>query len=165
VCSHVRRVEIDQAMLDPRNSSESIAKRFGVTYDPVWRHRKLHLAEKVSRALEIHQRIAGHLEATATSADLLKLYEQTRQDWESARERGDWSTAIKAVRELTRIIELQARLVLQAGEQRARDVAGHPVFRSWIAKQSRLLCEPCAKATHDLACRELGLDVPLSSLA
>lgn len=163
VCAHPLRVEIDQALLDPRNSAPSLAKKYGLTRDPILRHKKLHLAEKVSKAIEIHQRIASHLEVTATSGDLLRLYERTRTDWEAARERGDWSTAIKAVRELTRIIELQARLVLQAGEQRAKDVAGHPAFTRWVSKMTPRLCAACSREVASLCSSELGMDVAVNA--
>jgi hypothetical protein len=132
VCVHKDRVKVDSMIVAGKETCAKIAKSIGVSESAIQRHRARHVVGSDKGALAIHRAIGAAIEhgthASAVARDMTRLYETTMRDWESARERSDWSLAIKVVRELTRMHELQARLVLESRSARASDVANHPIF-------------------------------------
>lgn len=133
VCSHEARIAIDEGLLNPRVSLNSLEKQYVITRKTLAKHRAKCLAKNLNQSVQIHRAVGAVLEAQRTHSELETLYKSVRADWEAARERGEWSLAIKAVRELTRMYELQARLVLEAREGRAADVGTHPLFQEFLA--------------------------------
>jgi hypothetical protein len=76
--------------------------------------------------------------ALKAKADALGLQAETTQDIR---------TALLAVREMTRLVELQARLALEATAGRASDVSEHPVWHELSACIMQAI-QPCAECTH-----------------
>lgn len=162
VCPRGDAPEINRLLIDPRNSLQSIGKQFGIQPKTLKRHRERHLADKVSKALEIHAKVTEALEVASTGSAIDVLIAEAKQDRSRALERGDHRLALRAIDTLLKAHELHARLVIESARGTARDVADHPVFQRWIALQARVLCTACSTATARLASKELGLDVPIT---
>lgn len=133
MCSHPEAHEIDLWLTDTRKSVAALCKAKSLNRTTVDKHKFQCLTERHAQAVEIHRGVDAVLEAKRTTSELESLYATVRADWDAARERGEWSLAIKAVRELTRMYELQARLAIEASEGRAADVARHPVFAEFMS--------------------------------
>ena len=162
VCDHVDRVKIDNELLNPRISLASIARRVGVMRKTMTSHRDRCLADKASKALEIHRQITVALEAASTGSAIDALIMEAKSDRTKALERGDHRLALRAIDTLLKAHELHARLVIEASNAKARDVTNHPLFQAFVAKQAAVLCTQCSIATAELASRELGLEVPIT---
>ena len=111
VCNHILREEIDKALLAGQ-SLRDIAGRFSVAKSAVQRHR-----QHISAALAT----ARHSEEITRGEDLLaQLRELTVEAIrlkEKAESKKDYRTALAAVRELCRIVELVAKLRGELSEQ------------------------------------------------
>src|ERR1700694_219363 len=104
ICVHDNRGEIEQALLCG-DSYRIIAQRFAVSRDAVVRHRR-HLPAALAHAHEAKDiiqgdRLVGQLHDLRSEANRLK---------EKAEDAGDYRTALAAVRELCRIVELIAKM-------------------------------------------------------
>ena len=104
VCTHPRRPEIDHAIVSG-NSYRTVAQQFAVSRDAVVRHRR-HLSVALAKPLNSEQMtppesLLAHLEELKSEAQRLK---------QKAEGDGDYRTALAAVRELCRIVELVAKL-------------------------------------------------------
>src|ERR1700682_1056662 len=104
ICVHDDRGEIEQALLCG-DSYRTIAQRFAISRDAVVRHRR-HLPAALTHAHEakeiIHgDRLVDQLRDLRSEASRLK---------ERAEQAGDYRTALAAVRELCRIVELIAKM-------------------------------------------------------
>lgn len=158
VCAGTIRAEVDNALLDPRTSLTTLAKKVGVTRDTIRRHRDRCFADKAAKALQIQQAVTVTLEAVSTGSAIEALVAEAQRDRSAALERGDHKLALRAIDTLLRAHELHARLVIEASTARARDVANHPVFQSFAARQARVLCTACRRATARLAADDLGYE-------
>ncbi len=84
---------------------------------------------------------------------------------EAAGEEGtikDPRTALLAIRELTRLLELQGRMILEASQGKASDVSAHPV---WMTLAGLIMgaigpCERCKPLVSQVIREKLG--VPLA---
>lgn len=128
------------------------------------RHRDNCLGKNLAESAKIHAKVTTVFAVSETSDELASIYGTLRQDWHDARERGDWQLAVKTVRELTRLYELQARLTLDAASVRASDVSTHPIFLEFMAALvTELSGHPEALARlHALVRRRLGKDAPMT---
>lgn len=162
VCPRADVAEINRLLLDPRQSLRSIGQKHGIQPKTLKRHRDRHLADKAAKALEIHAKVTEALEVASTGSAIDVLISEARRDRERALDRGDHRLALRAIDTLLKAHELHARLVIESARGTARDVADHPVFKAWIAKQARVLCTACSAATAALASHELGVDVPIT---
>jgi hypothetical protein len=104
VCIHPDRLQIDQAIVSG-NSYRTVAQQFALSRDAVVRHRR-HLSVAVAKPLSSEQisppeTLLGQLEELKSEAQRLK---------QKAEGDGDYRTALAAVRELCRIVELVAKL-------------------------------------------------------
>jgi hypothetical protein len=106
VCRHADREGIDRELVEGRSSIRDIARRFATTKDAVARHRS-HVPASLAKA-----------GAAAEVARGDSLLEQVRQLVADARRiqgvaetAGDHRTALGAIREQGRVLELVARLV------------------------------------------------------
>ncbi len=163
-CHHVSRPSIDGGLLDPRTTLESLEKAYGITRKSLARHRDVCLGAKLSVAAKIHARVSTMAAVSETHDELSSIYGTLREDWASARQREDWNVAVKTVRELTRLYELQARLTLEAAAGRAQDVSQHPVFLEFMAGLvTELSAYPEALARlHALVRKRLGKESALT---
>ena len=104
ICIDERRSEIEGAVL-AGDSYRTVAQRFGISRDAVVRHRK-HLTTATPNSLKVEQifpsnTLVEQLQAFTADAQRIK---------EKAETEGDLRTALAAVKELCRIVELVARL-------------------------------------------------------
>jgi hypothetical protein len=104
VCIHPDRQQIDQAIVSG-NSYRTVAQQFTISRDAVVRHRR-HLSVALAKPLNSEQisppeTLLGQLEELKSEAQRLK---------QKAEGDGDYRTALAAVRELCRIVELVAKL-------------------------------------------------------
>jgi hypothetical protein len=107
ICIHSRRAEIDKALM-AGETFRNLAERVSLSPTALFRHRD-HLSQtliKAKDAAEISH--ADHL-----LAELNELVAKARELRDKAEAGGDLRTALAGIRELTRLIELRARI---AGE-------------------------------------------------
>ena len=104
ICIDERRSEIEGAVL-AGDSYRTVAQRFGISRDAVVRHRK-HLVPATPNSLKVEQIFPSNTlveELQAFTADAQRIKEKAETE-------GDLRTALAAVKELCRIVELVARL-------------------------------------------------------
>lgn len=117
VCSDANRSELDAAHIAGASIRE-LAKRFGRNKDTVQRHVRSHIPAATERAAAAaHVREAEH--GDSILAELGDLQNEARRLQSRAEGKRDYRTAIAAVRELVRLVELKARLL---GELRDREI-------------------------------------------
>jgi hypothetical protein len=104
VCNHIRRDEIDNALL-AGEALRDIAGRVSIPKSALHRH-KLHLSATLVKAKESEQvaRADGLLD------QLIELTNEARRLKQKAEAKRDYRTALTAVRELVRIVEMIARI-------------------------------------------------------
>jgi hypothetical protein len=115
VCRHPARNQIDQALLQGARFRD-LARRTGTDKSALLRHRDRHLPSLLVKA----QEAAVIASADSLAAKLLAIEAEARRLGEKAEEAGDLRGALQAVRELTRLVELAARV---SGELRSERVA------------------------------------------
>jgi hypothetical protein len=113
ICIHSRRAEIDKALL-AGEAFRNIAKHVSVSPTAVFRHRD-HLSQTLVQGKEAAE--ISH--ADNLLAELNELVAKSRELRDKAEASGDLRTALAGIRELTRLIELRARI---AGELRDSQV-------------------------------------------
>lgn len=104
ICRHRKREEIERALLKGE-PLRAIAKRSGISPTALWRH-KDHVSEALTKSVEATEMAhAGHLadQLKALIADAQRLKRQ-------AERKRDITTALKAIRELCRLVELAAKV-------------------------------------------------------
>jgi hypothetical protein len=111
LCIDDRRQEIEQALLCG-DSYRTVAQRFTVSRDAVGRHRK-HLPAALAKAQDLKEVARGD----SLLAQLRDLNLQAQHLKVKAERAGDYRTALAAVRELTRLVELAARLSGELNER------------------------------------------------
>ncbi len=77
-----------------------------------------------------HQRLDAMLSGSALIREISSLRTRADRLAVSAEASNDARTALLAIRELTRLLELQGRMTLEAQQGRAADIASHPVWMS-----------------------------------
>jgi len=106
VCRHPKRREIDEAAISAE-PYRSIAKRFGTSPAALLRHKEAHLPASLVEA-EAAKAVAN---ADGLMGKIAALETEARRIGKKAEKAGDLRTALAGVRELTRIVELLARLL------------------------------------------------------
>lgn len=132
ICHHAEREAVDSAILTGE-SLRDIARRFaGVSKDAVARHKADHLAASMVAAAG-----AAEVARADTLLDKIRALEsEARRIGQRAHAAGDLKTALAAIRELTRIAELQAKLI---GELSDAPTVNVTLATDWIAIRSNLL--------------------------
>jgi hypothetical protein len=113
ICNHDRRQEIEQALLRG-DSHQTISLQFSVSRGVVSRHLR-HIGEAVKRAREL-----AEVEIERGKSVLMQLRELVSQAQYlglRAERAGDIRTGLAALRDLTRILELEARLTGELNEK------------------------------------------------
>jgi transposase len=117
VCDHPQRAEIDQAHIAGA-SIRDLAKRFGRNKDTIQKHVKHHIPAATQRAVAVaHARETDH--GDSILAEVNDLRDEAKRLQAKAEAKRDIRTAIAAIRELVRLVELKARLL---GELRDREI-------------------------------------------
>ena len=106
VCTHPQREELDQALVAGQSVSDLAARYSTIGRMALQRHKEHHLpqtlilskdAEEVSRSDQLLEKLA-------------KLEQNTLQIGQKAEKGGDWRTALAAIKDQVRIVELQAKI-------------------------------------------------------
>lgn len=112
-----KRAEIDAAHIAGASIRE-LAKRFARSKDTVQKHVRFHIPAATQRAVAAaHVREADH--GDSILAEVGGLQSEARRLQSRAEGKRDYRTAIAALRELVRLVELKARLL---GELRDREI-------------------------------------------
>jgi hypothetical protein len=104
ICVHQQKTEIERSLL-AGDSYRTVAQRFDVSRDAVVRHRR-HLVPATPNSLPIEQ----IFQSGTLVEQLQNLTSEAQRLKEKAETDGDFRTALAAVRELCRIVELVAKL-------------------------------------------------------
>ena len=105
VCAHAERAAIDLALVEG-DALRDVARRFGLSKDAAARHKADHLPATLTDAANADEAVRGETLLEKVRA----LEAQARNIAARANKAGDLRTALTAVRDLTRLVELQARL-------------------------------------------------------
>jgi hypothetical protein len=117
VCHHPQRAEIEAAHVAGVSFRE-IGKRFDRSKTTIQKHIKLHVPEAAQKALDAAN--DREVEAGGSFLDELeRLKGEARRLQAQAEKKKDYRTALTAIDKLTRLVELQARIL---GELRDRDI-------------------------------------------
>jgi len=133
-CTHPRRAELDRELVANRRPYRSIAQDFAVSADSVFRHQRDHLPKVLVQA-EGAKDIA---QADDLLAQLKGLNEKARELAAKAESAGDYRAALMAIRELTRLLELTARVTGEL-DQQAQHLHLHVSRDEGIAEAQELL--------------------------
>ena len=112
-CTHPQRADLDRELIANRGTYRDIAQRFAVSADSVFRHQRDHLPKLLVQAEEAKD-IA---QADDLLAQLKQLNVKARELAAKAEAAGDYRTALMAIRELTRLLELAAKLTGELDER------------------------------------------------
>ena len=111
ICNHDRRQEIEHALLRGE-SNRAVAQRFTVARGAVARHLK-----HVSAALTQARKLREIEDGKSILIQLRELKIQAENLRVRADRAGDYRSALVAVREMTRLVELEARLTGELNER------------------------------------------------
>jgi hypothetical protein len=110
----------------------NIAQRCCVSIYALCRHHQSHVPKHLSQAHAVHE--AGR--ADTLFAKVVTLETDAKRLQGLAEDAGDLKTALQAIRELVRIIELQARLIGELDDSPTVNVL---VMPEWTALRARIL--------------------------
>jgi len=110
VCNHEKRVEIDAALAGGE-SYRNVANRFGTTPSSVNRH-QAHIPQALVKA----QQSAQVARADGLLGEVQRLRDEAQRLGKLAEEAKNFTAALQAIREQTRIIELLAELAKEAAK-------------------------------------------------
>ena len=110
VCRLPNRHQAEEALL-AGEPLRNVAKRFGTSSTALYRHKEAHLPAKLIKAAESREIDS----AESLTAKLQAIETEARRLGQKAEKAGDTRTALVAIRELVRLIELAARI--QAARQ------------------------------------------------
>jgi len=115
VCRHPERRALEQAHVGGATLRE-LAKQYGKDKSTIHNHISKHMPRAVREAAEV---IEERSHGDGILSELLTLRDEARRLQARAEAKGDVRTAIAALRELTRLVELKARVM---GEIRDREI-------------------------------------------
>lgn len=132
ICDHPERQAIDRQLVAGESANRRIAAQYGVTEASLRRHKAEHLTATLLKAQEAAE--------VAHADDLLDkvraLEKDARRIRDKAEAEGDYKTALSGIRELTRIVELLAKLLGELDERPQVNVLLAP---QWLNVRSVLL--------------------------
>jgi hypothetical protein len=118
VCSHPQRVELEQAHLGGA-TLRTLAKQFGRNKDTIQKHVAQHIPAAAQKAIEAaNARDVEH--GDSIIAELRELRDEAKRLQAKAEKKSDIRTALTAIRELVRLVELKARVL---GELRDKEIS------------------------------------------
>jgi len=124
ICGHEARREMEQAVVGGV-PVKHVAARYGLSYAALRRHLRAHLPQAVVEAGEASDRAQG----SALLAQARHFREQAGEILVGARARGDDRTALHAIREGARCVELEAKLTGEWVERQAVEVRERSLHR------------------------------------
>ena len=141
ICNHDRRQEIEHALLRGE-SNRAVAQRFTVASGAVASH-----LTHVSAALTQARKLKELEDGRSIFLKLQELNLQAEQLKARADRAGDYRTSLLAVREKTRLVELQARLTGELNERPETKILNFT-----------LDAETARRMTETFLARHLGVD-------
>jgi hypothetical protein len=105
VCSHPKREDIDRSLVEGEAYRE-IGRRYKLDKSALSRHKKLHLAETLIAARQAEDALRGE----SLWDQIQWLRSKALSIAGKAEKMKDYRTALAGIRELTRIVELMAKL-------------------------------------------------------
>lgn len=131
ICNHAERQAIDQALVSGQ-SFRTIAHHWGVSLDALKRHKRDHLPQALAQAHQAAQAAHGD--------DLLSRIEELQQKTlailSRAEGRGDHTTALRAIGEARRNLELLAELTHELNRSPQVNLLLSP---DWVRLRSLIL--------------------------
>ena len=109
-CDHPERFEIDKALVVGTSSIAAVAREFGVSESNLWRHK----TNCVGRTLAAAEQAAEVNRGRDLRAELLKLSRRAERLADLAEQKNNLNAAVSAVRELGRLIAIEAHTFPQA---------------------------------------------------
>lgn len=145
ICEHPKRDEINKALIETQNIAE-IAKRYGVSYDSLFRHRQGHIPEALAKAQEARE-VA---QASSLLDQVCELRDKALGILAKAEQAGDLRTALQGIKEARGCLELLGKL---QGELQERQIINILVAPEWINLRAVILTalEPYPEAKLALA--------------
>lgn len=135
ICFHDKRRVIDAELLSGRWTYALLSKEYSLSHTALARHKRLHVSDKLLKAAEANKELSITLDSEGLARELLALKDRADSLGKQAEASSDIRTALLAVRELTRLVELQARLAIEA-QTSAANVSVHP---AWVRLRGALL--------------------------
>ena len=130
VCTNPHKDEIDEAII-AGEPIRDIARQFDINKSAISRHKQKHLPSTIVNA----KKGEDIVKATNLVEEISRLKSKAENIAKKAEEKGDYRTALAGVRELTRIVELLAKM---QGE--IKDQAVNIVFNAeWIELRAVIL--------------------------
>ncbi len=119
-CSHAKRKEIDEALLQPRPGFAEMESRYGLSRHVLMRHRDQHLRERLKAAAAIRNQSTSPdmREDLDLLSRLQNLVDRADNLLRAAEASGDLRAAAPALKELRATIETVARLTGQLAPNR-----------------------------------------------
>ena len=108
-------------------------------------------------ASRVQRELAQHLSGATLASEVQSLRKRADALATKAEESGDSRTALMAIRELTRLLELQGRMMLEAREARASDVSSHPVWMTVSGLIMLAICPECRPKVLSVIRDRLGI--------
>ena len=124
VCAHSDRPGIDEALVSG-TSLRNIAEQFGLAVSSLHRHKHGHVPVALAKARDA-QKVA---DAEGLLGQIQKLTAEARKIKSMAEDKGDLRTALSAIRELVRMVELLAKLRGELDESPKVAVVSLPEWR------------------------------------
>lgn len=110
ICIHAQRSEIDRVLLDDSASLRDIAGRFQLSRSALSRHRKEHLAERMSE-IAVRNADADVRTAIDVVGELRRVNDAATHVLSDALEAGDGGLTLQATDRILRQVEVQSRLI------------------------------------------------------
>lgn len=131
VCGHKRRQEIDKALL-AGEPLLALSRQYGLSRDALRRHQGSHLPAAAAKAQEAAEVVHGD----SLLGQLTALQNEIHGIKTKALAAKDLRTALASIRELTRIVELTARIQGEIQETQVVNVLINP---AWIDLRAVIL--------------------------
>jgi predicted DNA-binding protein YlxM (UPF0122 family) len=144
ICTHPQRENIDREII-AGESLRNLAKQYNVSYSAINRHKK-HVPESLARAREAEE----VSQADNLLAQVKELQDRATRILDKAEKSGDFSTALKAIREAKGCLELLAKL---QGELQQEGTMNIHVNQQWVELRTVILeaLGPYPEARYRLA--------------
>lgn len=135
-CYHKDRAEIDRELMLAQTTVKSLASRFGFSEPSLARHRDRHLPIATRQEAADGVAEAEGNRGSSLLEDASSLRRKTLDILATAEKTGNLTTALQAIREAGRLIELQGKLMGQIDTTTTVNIAFSPVL---ISLQSAIL--------------------------
>jgi hypothetical protein len=130
ICAHKQRIEINRELID-NQAFRHIASRYNVSTTSLQRHKNNHLPKLLMKAKQMKE--ITHANYLANEIESLK--KRAKKIASKAEKDGDYRTALQGVRELTRIVELLAKMRGELYEQSVNVI----INNQWVEIRTKIL--------------------------